>query len=64
MLSAYIASTHINYIYDVRALDTMSGLRSIITVVTLVFGLIMPFIILADRIGDPTPVQHGVRRQR
>jgi hypothetical protein len=44
MLSAYVASTHITYIYDVPGTDTMSGLRSIITVITLVFGLIMPFI--------------------
>ncbi len=44
MLSAYVASTHINYIYDIPGTDAMSGLRSIMTIVTLVFGLIMPFI--------------------
>ena len=44
MLSTYIVTTHISYTYDVAGMDTMSGLQSIMTIVTLVFGLIAPFI--------------------
>jgi hypothetical protein len=44
MLSTYIASTHINYVYDIPSAGSMAGLRTIMTVVTLVFGLILPFI--------------------
>jgi len=42
MLSTYLVTTHVKYVYDVPG--STAGLQSIITLVTLVFGLIVPFI--------------------
>ena len=44
MLSTYLVTSHVKYVYDVPGMDSTSGLQSIITLVTLVFGLIVPFI--------------------
>lgn len=45
MLFTYVSTTRLNIIYDMPGLDTASGVRTIMTVVSLVFSLIMPFII-------------------
>jgi hypothetical protein len=45
MLYTYVSTTRLNIIYDMPGLDAASGLRTIMTVVSLVFSLVMPFII-------------------
>ncbi len=45
MLYTYVSTTRLNIVYDMPGLDTASGIRTIMTVVQLVFSLVLPFII-------------------
>lgn len=45
MLYTYVSTTRLSIVYDMPGMDAASGLRTVMTVVSLVFSLFMPFII-------------------